>query len=360
MLTSLIFSLATAATNPVELKQDESISTTPTEHVVQLSAQSEFVAPVAIQKFAPQFPRQELREGREGWAVVSYVVDTQGNVVNAVIDDSSGSRYFERAAIAAALKAKYEPATLNGEAIESCNNANMFTFEFQNSDGSPSNDGGSRRYRTANNAAVEAYQQANWTEFSAAVAELAEISRGSFYEEANFQMLNGLDLELRNEPTEALKAYQKAVNWGVERLSMDNAAVVVKQGFALLLDTEDYVGAVDWAAGIPEEWREVPQIMEVIALGDQINAQLEQREYVVVNASLGERGAWSKKLARPVFELAVNEGEVSAFELRCSGKFKRYDYTGQGAFTIPSSWGECSLRLEGSTNANVSVYQFNS
>jgi protein TonB len=66
----------------------------------------------------PVYPPQAAARGVEGWVHVRYTVTTAGLVEDVVVVKSS-HRMFERAAVAAALKWKYQPALREGKPIES-------------------------------------------------------------------------------------------------------------------------------------------------------------------------------------------------------------------------------------------------
>ncbi|WP_298636432.1 energy transducer TonB [uncultured Umboniibacter sp.] len=366
MLATLVIAAAVAA--PGNIDGTSSTQTRPEVETAQdmvlpgevARSVSEFIEPQIVRPVAPRYPRTELRREREGWATVSYVIDTEGNVAHAVIEDSSGSSHFEREALKAALKRKYEPAMLNGEPIESCDNSNMFTFEIGNS-----SQGGSSRFVNISNDAVEAYKAEDFVAFSEFVGQLDEMELTSFYEEANYRLLSGLNFEQQGDSISALSEYQRAISWGAndwgpDRLSADNTTILFQRAFAIMLDSQQYLDAVELAEKIPGELRNEEGLSSLLELAETLELRLAEQEYLIAKGDLSERGTWSYRLSRPVFEFAVESGEISAFELRCSGKYKRYDYQGQGAFTIPSTWGECSVRLEGQVNSQVSLYQFNS
>ena len=364
MLTSLILALAVATDDsptivPINAVTPE-IYQVPSEQPVVLDPvfEREFTHARAINPKAPTYPPREARRGREGWVIVSYVVDSEGKVANAVIDDSSGSENFEGRALAAALQTEYTPATHNGVPVESCNNRRMYTFELYDRGSNSPEMVASRRYSSANNRAVRAYSSQDWEAFQEAVAELTEVERHNFYEEANFNLLSGLSMELKNDKTGALAHYRRAIRWGAERLSDSNAVIVIQRAFALLIEQQDYTNALGISHNIPEKLLNEPAIQQIKTIAAQIDEQLANQAYIVSTGELSERGAWSHRLMRPVLEFAVDQGKVDAFELRCSGKYKRYEYTNQGTLSIPSSWGACSLRLEGEPNTQVSIYEF--
>ena len=70
------------------------------------------------------YPLDEDLDGREGWVVVTLMVDPAGKPYNAMARESSGSPAFERAALAAVYSCTFEPAQLNGTPIDA-----RFTFK---------------------------------------------------------------------------------------------------------------------------------------------------------------------------------------------------------------------------------------
>ena len=90
-----------------------------------------------IVKVAPIYPSTAASRGIEGHCVVEYTVTTTGATRDVrVIDDECTFNGFKRPSVAAALKFKYKPRVINGEAVEVENVRNLFTFELQSSDGS--------------------------------------------------------------------------------------------------------------------------------------------------------------------------------------------------------------------------------
>ena len=83
-----------------------------------------------IVKVAPIYPNRALTRGIEGYCVVQYTVTRQGTVKDPVVIDSEcTSSLFHNASINAALKFKYKPRIMDGEAVEVPGVKNMFTYE---------------------------------------------------------------------------------------------------------------------------------------------------------------------------------------------------------------------------------------
>ena len=68
------------------------------------------------QRPMPVYPRMSQRLREEGTTIVLVDIDTAGNVSRAVIDKSSGFERLDEAALDAARKARFTPATMGGVA----------------------------------------------------------------------------------------------------------------------------------------------------------------------------------------------------------------------------------------------------
>jgi protein TonB len=81
-----------------------------------------------IVKVAPVYPARALSRGLEGYVIVEFTVTRTGTVRDVGVVESTSS-LFERAATEAALKFKYKPRVIDGEAVEVPGVRNKITFE---------------------------------------------------------------------------------------------------------------------------------------------------------------------------------------------------------------------------------------
>ncbi len=84
-----------------------------------------------IVKVAPVYPRRAQTRGIEGYVILEFIVTKTGAVTNPVVIESKPPGIFDRAATNAALKFKYKPKVVNGEAIDVAGVRNKITFELQ-------------------------------------------------------------------------------------------------------------------------------------------------------------------------------------------------------------------------------------
>ena len=83
-----------------------------------------------IVKVAPIYPRRAQTRGLEGQCLIEFTVTTTGTVKDAFAVDCTSS-LFERASINAALKFKYKPRVVDGEAIEVPGVQHIITFKLE-------------------------------------------------------------------------------------------------------------------------------------------------------------------------------------------------------------------------------------
>jgi protein TonB len=85
--------------------------------VLALSAGLADRAPLPLVRVEPQYPPQAARRNLEGWVQVRFTISTAGSIKDAVVIKSSHS-LFERAALTAVNKWKYQPQMAAGKPIE--------------------------------------------------------------------------------------------------------------------------------------------------------------------------------------------------------------------------------------------------
>jgi protein TonB len=85
-----------------------------------------------IVKVAPIYPQRALSRSIEGFCVVQYTVTRNGTIREPfVVEDQCTSSLFHRASVQAALKFKYIPRVIDGQAVEVPGVQNKFTYEIQ-------------------------------------------------------------------------------------------------------------------------------------------------------------------------------------------------------------------------------------
>ncbi len=82
----------------------------------------------STQNFPPVYPKLSKRLKEQGTVILSMLISAQGRIDAISIQESSGFSRLDQAAMSAAAKWRYEPATINGKAIA---NTYLMPIEFK-------------------------------------------------------------------------------------------------------------------------------------------------------------------------------------------------------------------------------------
>ena len=122
------FLIATSHANPAQGAIPAEIAETPSSQPSQLSQEHADEPVVAIRRYLPAVPQKKRnprypvsasRQGKEGWVVLNYMVDPEGNTYEIEATAYAGDRSFVNAAKRAARRYRYTPAHFNGEPMHS-------------------------------------------------------------------------------------------------------------------------------------------------------------------------------------------------------------------------------------------------
>jgi periplasmic protein TonB len=87
--------------------------------------------PIMVVSINPAYPISAATKGIEGYVTLEYTVGKDGSTRAIRIIDSNPPRIFDKSAINAVTKYKYQPAIRNGVAIESKENKIKLTFKME-------------------------------------------------------------------------------------------------------------------------------------------------------------------------------------------------------------------------------------
>ncbi len=73
---------------------------------------------VPMVRVEPQYPMRAAQRGIEGWVELRFTISKTGGVKDVVVTKAHPRRVFEKAAVSAVRKWKYNPKVENGEVVE--------------------------------------------------------------------------------------------------------------------------------------------------------------------------------------------------------------------------------------------------
>ena len=98
---------------------EESPDTPPAQALgTPIASAADTVEPHLIQRVNPEYPREAERRGTEGSVEVSFTVSPEGKVSDVIIVNAEPSDIFDRAAVDAVRRWRYEPKKVGGVPVE--------------------------------------------------------------------------------------------------------------------------------------------------------------------------------------------------------------------------------------------------
>ena len=346
-----------------------------------------------IKRLPPKYPVNEARSGRDGWVVMSYIVEPNGSTSNILIEDSSGSRGFEKEARRALKKWTFLPASENGEAIQQCKNTVQLDFRMMRENKSVTK----KFYRLYNNLdealklsnqedIVNLHQKMINFKLHTHLESYYKFSILAEYEkrkENKASQLNYLDKALRfsgsygyfkrlnNEEDVSADGIKMKIGENYEKLKAKLQSKTDKnkeQMFyasyhnKLLLElslnkVSAALDSIDHLLLLTINKKQHPSYLKQKHLLEQF---IQSDTPISTSGNIGEKSFWQHNLLRNQFSFIDIKGALTNIDLRCSNKRHVYTINDKSTWTIPPVWQGCSVYVYGEDNSSFTLIETNS
>lgn len=312
-----------------------------------------------IKRPAPNYPKSELRSKNQGWVRLSYVITTDGNVIDPVVEDSSGSRAFEKAALENARTWTFTPATWDGEAVEQSRSQAMITFALKNSKVDVSKLF-SNRYKKV----VKYLDDGDLDKAKELITRMSDGANLTVYEISRLWFLKSRYAGVKGNEKGQLSSLRRAVanngRW------IDARAYPALLNSILVLEIRDgqYSSALGTYDKLMQQDSEIRLSPQVSGAMQEILDIVASEQVIAVPAALDANKAcddcvadWQYKPLRQQFTIHDIEGELSSLEIRCAWQ-RVVDIPREGVtWTIPDEWGSCRVIVFGDAGASFSLLE---
>ncbi|MCO7200670.1 energy transducer TonB [Pseudoalteromonas sp. OANN1] len=310
----------------------------------------------AVERVAPQYPRNVALVGGEGWVTLSYIINEDGSVASPIVENSSGQKGFERAALRAIKRWQYSPATKDGKPIKQCKNSVMFSFNMSDAEEGASR-GFVRSYRNINNLLDES----KLIEAKEHIDKLAKKGRWNRYEEAYFNLVKARYFQLTAEPRQELEAHKGIIWHGKDIVKSELYANALINAIKLQTQLQEYKGALKNHKKLMELDGQDTYKSAVQPVIDEIVALIaDKNKMLVIAAEIKNDDVWTHTLARPNFAIAEVSGALHTLEVRCDNQFSQFKFAENMQWNIPKSWGECNVVVFGEPNSSFKLIEVQS
>ena len=300
----------------------------------------------------PNYPKAEQSKLGEGWVDISFVVSDTGEVMDPVVVDSSGSAYFETAAIAAIKKTEFNPALENGFPIQQCKNSFRYRFMMANAP-----KGASRKFVRTYKKAFKALQSNDIELAETLIQELYSKGVRNNYEDAYYWFIKSLLAAAKSEYRDQLAYLSRALANNDLYLPEGIYQPALITSFQLQNYYAKYSDALESYEKLQKKVPENEISEQIRQASSRINEIVNSDVPLQFTDSFSASRLTVANLYRPQFSITLDEGNIDTIEIRCDKQYRRFDFADNMVYEVPRNWGNCKLHLAGDEGTQFSLLQ---
>lgn len=312
---------------------------------------TDFIKPYPTYREEAHFPMSMRRKARDGWVMLSFVVDKEGKVSEPVVIDSSGERAYEKSAMDAIVDWKFKPGRLDGKAMEVSNLTKRLSFTVTGD-----SRGVRRSFLTSYNEFIQLMQKGEFDAARDALEDMGDNGRKNMYEDAYFWVAKELYAGATGDNDSRLKYLRRAIGYHDQFLSDQlNIVTLVKLFFAEI--EAGYYHRALWVADRVKRSEGGDQQRAVYEYEESVREWLHSKPVINTAGEIDGRGTWYVQVARPQLALTIDSGQVESAELRCERWRTQLPLNGEKNWDTQPDWGPCLLLLQGKPGSRVMLEQ---
>jgi hypothetical protein len=88
-----------------------------------------------------------------------------------------------------------------------------------------------------------------------------------------------------------------------------------------------------------------------------VQKALEEGGTIAISAMILD-DEWRHELSRRTFAIGEIDGDVDTINVECNRRTVELEYAADSEWTLPESWGACSIAVEGRDETQFKLYEF--
>jgi TonB family protein len=315
-----------------------------------------FVGAEPTYKPYPRYPKKQLENASDGWALLQFEITAQGAVRDMSVIDALGSREFVDASAKAVASWRFKPARRSGSPVDQ----NLFqtyvlylntTAEQQ----SPRNPNFAKKYNRA-----KGWLDVGRVDDAVTLLEAAFKERLNLHEQVAASFLLAVAYAKKNDFLRAHVHIRHAALENYEYVGPDSRAPAISLHVELETRTGNLAEALCAFEAMPDEGLRGESSAAKAIVG--VRTALKDAGPLPIEAQLavhpaGQSAVWGHRLLRRKFSFAEVKGEVSGFRLACIGAKREGAVDTVTQWSVPPEAGPCVLRVEGAPGATFKLIE---
>lgn len=310
-----------------------------------------FNAPKPITLKQPDYPRTLLERGIEGWVNVNFMIDPLGKAYEIVVTDSTGQARFEKSAIRAVKRWEFEPASLDGKAVDAGKNYKLI-FELEGA-----RPGARRSFISRYRKFTKAVELGDKGEASQL---LTKMKVENLYEDAYFHLARFNYYSRWGTEDEQYSALVKAIAHEKNHKFLPEQTFIsaLFSIYALEIKSQDFGTALNTANILAKQKLDENRQEKVQQSLEQLLALKTDDQSFSTRGKIGAAYSWFTTLLKKNFQIEVLQGELAEIKLRCQKKYVFFRYQADKSFRIPTNYGDCQMEIVGNPQTLFELTQF--
>lgn len=304
-----------------------------------------------IERMHPRYPVRAARAGQEGWVKLSFVIDKQGNVVEPIIEDSSGIKGFEKEAIRALKQWKYNPAQQDGKTIEQCKSTVQLDFRLQGKGGV------TRKFYSGYKKISAAIAEKDYQLAEQKLKELKDKKLWNMHENDWYWLADSLQAYALKDTQRELNSVKRASNAAEKSIGIDNYKHILSRMFVLQVQQQIYVDALATFEKMKKTKGAESLVEQYANTIEKIEEAIASDKALVRSTYINNRGHRSHQLSRNRFQITNVQGPLKELEIRCDNKRSRFTAGEESVWSIPASWGKCNVFFKGEEHTKFNIIE---
>lgn len=302
--------------------------------------------------FVPETMRNDPKYTSDTYVAIRFTIAPDGTVKKPVVEKLIGQPKFAEYSLEALRGWRYEPATINGVAVQRTNWAAELTYSFLLGDPPKWVYGDYDKARSL--VAEQKYAEAN-------TILLPILSAPRLY----FEERSIVSLSLAISYT-GLKDYLTAREY-IEDATLEKGKFLrgttreaaIRQRIRLDAGTGQYADAFAWFELLNKQAKIASDDSDA-KLIDKLHARLADPQPLFVTGRIpvsGYMSLWHHTLLRRSFAFPKTDGKVDRFDLRCDQQEIESTITNKAEWHVPKDWSNCELEVFGGAGATFQLVE---